>query len=259
MIAACVRSRAAQCVVLAGLLAAAGGDAAHGRSADAGSAEAAYALARHYGGFTGKTVDRGRAHAYTLQAAERGHVAAQLELAFSFFNGNDALPRDLVASRRWFTAAAERGSPAASCMLGDFHRHGFGGAPQSHAEANRWYALGAESQDRCAPKAQYELYVSYSAGKGVRADLATALAWLEKAAQANHPPAQAALARHYALGAGVAQDPGLAAIWRRRSREGVAPHEDHDHAPRACPPWLGTKLQQLAGCGSTVSASPGAR
>lgn len=155
------------------------------------------------------------------------------------------LPRPFAVSE-----AASQGAVAAQCMLGDFHRQGLGGARKDETLAFGWYAKAAVQDDRCAPKAQYELYVSYEAGRGVRKDLRQAMQWLDRAARGNNPQAQATLARHYEIGHGVTRDPGLAVSWRRRSREGVSHHEDHDHGPPPCPRWVAGASARVGGCAS---------
>ncbi|MFG5409193.1 tetratricopeptide repeat protein [Piscinibacter sakaiensis] len=149
---------------------------------------------------------------------------------------------------RWFAAAAEGGSASAVCMLGDFHRDGLGGVAADPVAAYRWYARAAALDDRCAPKAQYELYVSHATGRGVPPDLPQAMQWLQKAAHGGNPQAQATLGRHYERGEGVPQDPGLAVSWRRKSREGVSMHDDHDHGPPPCPRWVSARMARMNGC-----------
>jgi TPR repeat protein len=221
---------------------------AHAGFAQSPAAQAAYAKAQHFNGLTGQAFDRAQALHHMRQAAELGHVAAQVELAFLHFNGSPQVPRDLAAAHRWFQAAAATGSLPAQCMLGDFHRDGLGGVQANPVEAVKWYQRVAASTDRCAPKAQYALYASYESGRGVRKDLVQAMAWLRKAAEGGNPQAQRTLGRAYEQGWGVERDPRLAVAWLRKSREGVAPHDDHDHGTPKCPPWMHGELQKRAGC-----------
>lgn len=192
------------------------------------SAKAEYELARHYQGMTGVALDLRQAFDHMRKAAELGHGPAQVELGFMYLNGNDQVRKDLAESFRWFGKAAENRQVVAQCMLGDFHKHGWA-VRQDDAEAFRWYRLTAATDDKCAPKSQFELYLAYEAGRGVRKDLKTAVAWLRKSAEAGNPLAQQALGRAYAAGHGVERDAELARQWRRRSREGVAPHDDEEH------------------------------
>jgi TPR repeat protein len=221
--------------LLAGCVAAAWGRAGPAQPVDAltvlaknGDVAAQYALAQHFNGATGQAQDLRQALFYTQAAAEHGHAQAQLDLAFVYLNGNEQVPKDLAASYRWFAKAATRGSVIAQCMLGDFHMNGWGGARQDAREAVRRYQKAADTQDRCAPKAQFELYQSYRYGKGVRQDRAIAIGLLKRSAEAGNPLAQRALSRAYDEGYGVARDGEAAKWWLKKSREGVAPHEFED-------------------------------
>ena len=197
--------------------------------AQRGDAQAQYELAQRYAGQSGDTLDLQQAFVYTHQAAEHGHRAAQVDLAFAYYNGSAQVAKDLAASFQWFRKAAEGGAVIAQCMLGDFYRNGLGGVRQDSAEAFKWYRRTADGTDRCAPKSQYALYLSYESGQGVKRDLATATSWLKTAAAAGNPQAQATLGLNYERGHGVSADPYLAKYWRKKSREGVSSHDDHDH------------------------------
>jgi TPR repeat protein len=52
--------------------------------------------------------------------------------------------------------------------------------------------------------------------------------WLKKAAEAGNPQAQLTLGRAYRNGYGVDRDLDQAKTWLKKSREGVAPHDDED-------------------------------
>jgi TPR repeat protein len=88
-------------------------------------------------------------------------------------------------------------------MVGVFYRLGLGGVAQDAREAFGWYGRTATQPDRCVAKSQYALYASYLSGQGVRKDV-----------------------RH---------DPALARMWLLKSREGVAPHDDHVHEDASQP------------------------
>jgi TPR repeat protein len=198
---------------------------------NAGRAE--YDLARQYSGQTGERVDLEKAFAHMERAARQGHLAAQVELAFLHHNGNHKVPRDQAAAFQWFRKAAGQGSLTAHCMLGDYYKHGLGGVRQDHGQAVKYFQRVAATKDKCAPRAQYELYVAHESGNGARKDLEAATAWLKKSADAGHPQAQATLGRNHDKGYGVPRDAQLAKKWLLKSREGVAPHdygdEEHEH------------------------------
>lgn len=210
-------------------------------------ADAAYAAARRDQGYTGESMDLPRALVHLRRAAGLGPLQAQVDLAFAHLNGQALAPKDLAESFRWFSAAARGGSAAAQCMLGDFYQQGAGGAPQDDAEAVHWYRLSAERDDRCAARSQHALFLAYESGRGVPRDLGVAIQWLQRAAENGNPVAQAALGRAYRTGHGVEPDAELARRWLRLSREGVSPHEDHEHETRSfAGPRLLEKLAPLA-------------
>lgn len=190
---------------------------------------AEYELAREFRGIGGGTRDPQKSLSYLQQSASHGYMPAQVDLAFAYFNGNDQVHKDLIQSRTWFEKAAQGDSVIAQCMLGDFYKQGLGGLHQDADAAFKWYKRAAPRADRCAPKAQYELYLGYETGNGVRKNKKLAIDWLKKAAEGNNPAAQRTLGRHYERGDGVPRDPELAVFWQRKSREGVAPHDDHLH------------------------------
>ncbi|MGJ7490510.1 tetratricopeptide repeat protein [Variovorax sp. ZT4R33] len=203
--------------------------------ADAGDALAAYEVANHHSGRTGQALDLHQAFRYLERAAQQGHVPAQADLGFVYFNGNGSTPKDLARSFHWFQRAADGGSVIAQCMVGDFYRLGLGGVAQDARKAFGWYQRTATQPDRCAAKSQYALYASYVSGNGVRKDVPTAMSWLKRAANAGNPQAQRTLGQAYESGNGVRRDPALARVWLLKSREGVAPHDDHVHEDASQP------------------------
>lgn len=203
------------------------------QAAAAGHGAALLALSRHHRGQTGAPADLPRALDLLQQSAAKDHVPAQLELAFAYLNGSTGAPRDPAQAFPWFRKAAAAGSVTAQCMVADFYRDGTGGAPKDPKQAHSWYVKTAASTAPCASKSQFELYRLYEAGLGVRKDLPQALHWLQEAALAGNPLAQRTLGQNYARGYGVPQDGTLAQVWLKRSREGVAPHDDHEHEMRS--------------------------
>ena len=197
--------------------------AANPANAEAGKE---YERARYFSGQTGERLDLKQSAVHLRKAAELGHLPAQVELAFVYFNGNQSVPRDHAESFRWFSKAASAGSLPAQCMLGDFYKDGLGGVARDPAQAVQWYRRTATVKDRCALKSQYELYVAYESGAGVRKNLATATRWLKKSASGGNPRAQGVLGRNYLKGYGVPQDEERGREWIGKSREGVAPHDD---------------------------------
>ena len=200
------------------------------RAAEQGHAASHHQLARHYSGLSGARFDPALALQHYHQAAVAGYLPAQLELAFVYFNGRgQSIPKDLSTAFVWFEQAAQQGDTTAQCMLGDFYQQGLGGVNIDHTKALQLYRSTAEQDSACATRSQFALYQSYLAGVGVEADLPSAIGWLERAAVGGNPQAQRRLGEHYRNGEGVPKNPMLAYNWQRKSREGVAPHDDHDH------------------------------
>lgn len=72
------------------------------------------------------------------------------------------------------------------------------------------------------PAAQWALAQALLEGRACQADPATAVAWLERAANAGLAPAMNLLGRCHELGHGTAANPGLAAVWyRQAARRGL--------------------------------------
>ncbi len=197
-----------------------------------GAAE--YERARHFSGATGQAIDEAQALDHLRRAAGHGYLPAQVDLGFAHLDGKGRAAKDLSQAFVWFRKAADQGSVIAQCMLGDFYRDGLGGAERSDALALQWYRRTAASSDRCAPRSQFQLYKAYELGRGVPKDMARAVAWLKRSADAGNPVAQATLGRAYLKGYGVPRDEATGRDWLKKSREGVAPHDDEDedaHAP----------------------------
>ena len=153
-----------------------------------------YQQSKRFNGSAGDTIDMARSRQHLLHAAQRGHGQAQVDLGFIYLNGTGT-PKDLAQAFKWFDAAAANQMVLAQCMLGDFYRGGLGGAPQDHAAAVRWYRKTAGASARCASKSQYELYVSYAAGLGVKKDLGKAIEWLALRVARGGPAARAVAGR----------------------------------------------------------------
>ncbi|KAF1021934.1 MAG: Secretory immunoglobulin A-binding protein EsiB [Paracidovorax wautersii] len=194
-----------------------------------GQARSDYELARYFSGATGDRIDPPRAMHHLKRAAEGGLTQAQVDLAFVHYNGQGAQGRDYAQSFHWFKRAADAGSGIAQCMLGDFYREGWGGTPRNPREAVRLYRLTAAAPLPCASRSQYQLYLSHTQGLGVEQNIPVAMQWLRKAARAGNPQAQRTLGIAYLRGQGVPPDLERADHWLRLSRQGVAPHDDHEH------------------------------
>ncbi|RYU56713.1 sel1 repeat family protein [Methylolobus aquaticus] len=89
-----------------------------------------------------------RAAALYRRDAELGIVAAQLNLAFLFLDGQ-GVPADPTQAVLWFRRAAEQGNPEAQQNLGTLYREGRG-VERSVVEAAKWYRLAGAQTDAAA-------------------------------------------------------------------------------------------------------------
>jgi hypothetical protein len=135
-----------------------------------GDAQAQYDLAKLY-------QDKKMSEGIQLfkQAAEKGHVLAQLELGNMYKNGN-SVAKDIVQAISWFEKAAEQGNAEAQCELGYCYK--MDGTKKDYAMAFNWLEKAAEQENA---KAQYELGICYLIGEGVEENSEAANGWFEKA------------------------------------------------------------------------------
>lgn len=163
-----------------------------------------------------------KAHDLWQPEARLGDPTSQFYLGYLYETGK-GIAMDYGMALYWYNESAKNECRIAECNLGNLYMNGRGAAV-NHDEAIRrfsrciraggtcnehvvktrefvaqrltWYA------DQGYADAQYEL-----AGMAVdRGDFAGAAAWLQKAAQRQHGPAQVALADSYLNGAGIDQD-----------------------------------------------------
>ena len=126
------------------------------------------------------------------QAAEMGHVPAQLHLAGLYQSGQNGVPVDAVASRRWARRAAESGDARGMHAYGMYLFDGVGG-PRNRAEAMTWLLKAANLG---LIDSQYNVARLYENGdEGIPVNPADALRWYLIAARSGDPDAQEAVTR----------------------------------------------------------------
>jgi hypothetical protein len=130
-----------------------------------------------YGSGDGVPLDQAEAAEWMAKAAERGHLQAELTLAWMYANGV-GVGRDEDAVRHWYRRAAEQGSAQAQYMLATMYRFGQYGVERDVAQALPWYLKAA---DQSFAPAQFALGRLLMDGKYVQRDEAAALQWLSLA------------------------------------------------------------------------------
>ena len=124
------------------------------------------------------------------KAAEAGEAEAQYALGMLYVNGN-GVPADLVAAANWIEKAAHKDHATSQFQLGVMYCTGKG-VPQDFP-ARRSYGTSLRLNSAIAP-AQHNLAVMLAKGQGCEPDRDKALPWFEKAAaQGFLAAAQAAL------------------------------------------------------------------
>lgn len=166
-------------------------------AAEAGKPEALVAYGRFLLDGIACTADAQSACTYFEKAANVGNADGCQWLAFCNENGLGC-QRDLPKARALYQEAAQAGNQSAQAKLGRWCYYGIGGEATMQ-DAVKWLKLAATTGD-C--DSQYLLGMAYcsladanaSADATANQNLASAVAWLEKAAEQGHEDACLALA-----------------------------------------------------------------
>ena len=159
-----------------------------------------------------KRGDYATALAEFRQAAERGSVVAQINLAAMYYKGQ-GVPQDDAEAAKWYRKAADQRDAVAQNNIGLMYDNGRG-VPQDYGEAVKWYRRAAEQGQSGA---QFNLAVMYRNGLGVAPDPAAAALWFQRAAQAGLAEAQYTMGRMRHLGNILVRDDRRALAWYRRA------------------------------------------
>jgi len=155
------------------------------RLAEAGDAEAQYALARAYGDGRGVPQNLSEANRLFLAAADQGHMRAEAMAARAAYFGYGR-PRDRVEAAERFERAAAASVPEAEYQFGLMLMQG--GAVS--ADPPRGLALLERAGTKGHAQAQYAAGVAVSEGRGGPANGPWAARWYAKAAAQGVPAAQ---------------------------------------------------------------------
>lgn len=125
------------------------------KRAEAGDAEAQYALGVAYCRGQGVAQDFGDAVRWYLKSAEQGHPDAQCNLAMHYFKG-EGVDRDMKKAVDWWKKSAEQGNAKAQCNLGECYQEGKG-VEKDENQAAFWWKKSAEQGYLAA-----QMYLKYS-------------------------------------------------------------------------------------------------
>ncbi len=184
------------------------------KEAEAGNAEAQFALGNIYFEARGVPRQDAQAAAWYRRAAEQGHAAAQNSLGMMYLNGLGVV-RDPSQAVQWFQKSAEQGSPAGENNLGAAYVTGRGVRPDYIVGA-QWLGKAAEAG---IAEAQYALGTLYANGRGVPHDMNVAFTWLRRAAEQGYAPAQLLVGKLCFYGQGIKCDSLGARNWLNKAAD----------------------------------------
>lgn len=174
--------------------------------------EAEFQQARKFENGEGAAKDLKEAAAWYRRAAEKGHAAAQYDLAHCLHHGL-GVPRDDQEAVVWYRRAAEQDFAEAQSQLAFMFLNGLGTAEDPNS-AFRWYRRSAEAG---CPSGQNGLGHCYAQGVGVVKDEKEAVAWYRKAADQGLEEAMDNLGDMHYAGRGVEKDYAEAVRWYRQA------------------------------------------
>lgn len=155
----------------------------------------------------GEMLEAGRLY---LRAAERGHAAAQAEVAIGLRNASMN-----KGAFELFRKSAEQGNTAGMRGLATMYAESGVAVTQNFTEARKWYTKAADMGDAKAINVMAETYIKGGLGLSeAERNSPDALSWIKRSADINYPPAMLALADAYRAGKlGLAADPNQADEW----------------------------------------------
>ena len=138
------------------------------------------------------------------QAAEQGHVKAQLKLGVWLVNSpaENFAQQALTEAAAWFRKAAEQGNADGQCCLALVLGNGVG-VEKDEKQAVEWYSRAAAQGHA---KALFDLAESFASGNLTVKNEKEAVEWYRKAAEKGHSQAQFNLAVRLHVGTGTAKD-----------------------------------------------------
>ncbi|KAG0360702.1 hypothetical protein BGX24_005507 [Mortierella sp. AD032] len=152
-----------------------------------------------------------------LQAANRGHAIAQMQVGLFYFDGGGGVQKDLNTAASWFLKAANRQQVDAQILLGVMYLRGWG-VQQDHYRALQWLLPAA---NRGNAKAQHEIGSIFEAGTPLFSqDYPKAMEWYLKAADQAYADSQVSIGELHFAGHGIpVRDETTALEWFLKAAE----------------------------------------
>ena len=180
------------------------------------AAEAGHTAAAYHAALCLLNEDPATAARFLRAAAEHQHPAAQEAIGRACLEGLGR--RDLGCAVRNLAAAAKAGRPSAQSLFAWMHATGVG-VDREPITALALYLLAAAKGDLAAQNNLGELYET-GAEPGLERDPRRAALWYEDAARGGFAIAQFNLGRLFAAGSGVDYDPVAARFWLGKAEQG---------------------------------------
>ncbi len=170
----------------------------------------------------GRSVDKDKAEALYLEAAERGHIRAMVQVAGIYLNDTGKFRNETIA-REWYEKAAKHGNRDALYQLGKMAEKGQG-MSKDVAKALTNYQAAA---DKGNAKAILALAGLYERGEGVAQDSNKAAALYQKLSDRGNAYAQYQLAMLYSSGALGEANEAKAKRWLKASGQNGCVRAQH--------------------------------
>lgn len=168
----------------------------------------------YYNGKNGVSQDYQKALNLFLQAAEKGHAAAQNMCGHMYYTGKGTT-QDYTTAASWHRKAAMQGDMYAQYNMGLCYETG-NGVKQDYVEAFYWYKKSAEQGDS---DSQFKVGYYYAVGQGIAQNYEQAMQWYLKAADNGNMSAMNNIGVLYANGQGVTKNLPKALAWYNKAAE----------------------------------------
>lgn len=193
-------------------------------AANAGNAQAQFALGNYYFGNRYVTLDYADAVSWYRKSAAQGYAPAQDQLG-NMSENNLGLPQDYKSAANYYRQAANQGYAQAEYHLASMYRVGYPYVHRNYKQAFSWYKKAA---DQNLADAEEEVGYFYQSGWAVKRDYAQAIAWYSRSANHGNSNAENQLGYMAEEGWGQPQNYTVALAWFSKAAEhGSGPAQEN--------------------------------